>query len=346
MALRQGTPWRLSFFALLCAALILWAAPAAQAEESSDAVASRALFDEARRLMAEGKHDEACLKLEESQKLRSGIGTQFNLAECYEKTGRLASALALYQRVAAETHALGQAEREAVARQRAAALDGRLGRLTLNVSAPVDGLALELDGVALSPDRWSAATPVDPGTHQVSASAPGHETWQGVAVVPEASSRVRLEVPALTPSARPARPASSIEPARPRPAAAPRDRATRSVLARRMPYIVGGVGAAGVVIGGLFGLRAIAKNNEAEKICVDTPTACPPDQIQRHQDLTAAARAARGAGYVTFGLGLVGLGLSAAWLLNEDDDETNARHWLLQTRVGANHVGAELTYGF
>jgi tetratricopeptide (TPR) repeat protein len=338
---------RLSACALLCAALMLWAARDAKAQDSPDAAASRALFDEARRLMAEGKNQEACLKLEESQKLRSGIGTQFNLAECYEKTGRLASAWALYQSVANETQALGQTEREAVARQRAAALEARLGRLTLEVSAPVDGLALELDGVTLHPDRWSAATPLDPGTHQVSASAPGHETWQGVAVIPDAAARVTLQVPALTPSARPKRPAPSVEPKAQRRASTPTDQPTRSVVARRMPYIVGGVGAAGVVIGGLFGLRAMSKNGEAEKICVDTPNECPDDQIQRHEELTAAARAARGAGYVTFGLGLVGLGLGAAWILNEDDDETaSSRPWVLQTRVGASDVGAELTYGF
>ena len=114
-----------------------------------------------------------------------------------------------------------------------------------------------------------------------------------------------------------------------------------------MPYIVGGVGAAGVLVGGLLGLRMLAKNGEAEKICVDTPTACPPDQIQRHRELTAAARSARGAGYVTFGLGVVGLGLGAAWLLDEGDDETaSARRLVLSTRMGVNDVGAELTYGF
>ena len=89
---RASTLSRLSAPALLCAALILWAAPAAHADENADAVTSRTLFDEARRLMAEGKYAEACLELEQSQKLRSGIGTQFNLAECYEKTGRIASA--------------------------------------------------------------------------------------------------------------------------------------------------------------------------------------------------------------------------------------------------------------
>lgn len=297
--------------------------------------------------MAEGQHQEACLKLEQSQKLRSGIGTQFNLAECHEKTGRLASAWALYQRVAAETHALGQAEREEVARQRALALEARLGRLTVEVTAPVDGLALEVDGVALSPERWGTATPIDPGTHQVSASAPGHETWQGNAFIPDAAARVTLEVPKLTARARPAHSAPSKEPARQRRASTPADRPRRSVLASRMPYIVGGVGAASVVIGGLLGLRTMAKNADAKAICVDTPTACPRDQIERHQDLTEAARGARGAAYVTFGLGLVGLGLGAAWLLNEDADETASAHpWVLQTRVGAGDLGAALTYGF
>jgi hypothetical protein len=115
-----------------------------------------------------------------------------------------------------------------------------------------------------------------------------------------------------------------------------------------MPYIVGGVGAASVVLGGLLGLRAISKNGEAEEICPDTPTACPPDQIQRHGDLTAAAHAARTAGYFTLGLGLVGIGVGAAWVLRQkaDADADASQALTLQTRLGAAGLGAELTGSF
>ncbi len=294
--------------------------------------------------MADGRHAEACVKFEESQRLRSGIGTQFNLAECYEQTGRVASAWSLYLRVAAETKSLGQPEREEVARTRAAALEARLARLTIKVTAPVAGLELELDGAAMNRATWGIALPLDPGKHSLLARAAGHETWRGEALVPEGPTELTIAVPKLAPS-RSTRAAPTPRPAPPRASA---ERRSPSLLARRMPYIVGGVGAASVVLGALLGLRAISKNGEAEEICVDTPTACPPDQIQRHGDLTAAAHAARTAGYFTFGLGLVGIGVGAAWVLRQeaDADAQASQALMLQTRFGAAGLGAELKGSF
>src|SRR5512139_1741852 len=63
------------------------AASAARAQ-ASDKAAAEALFDEGRKLMAEGKYAAACAKLEASQKLDAGVGTQLNLADCYEKSGK------------------------------------------------------------------------------------------------------------------------------------------------------------------------------------------------------------------------------------------------------------------
>src|SRR4051794_22044859 len=79
---------------------------------------AEALFRDARDLLARGEFEAACPKLEESQRLDPAPGTEFNLARCYELTGRLASAWGAYADVAAITHAAGQSEREAHARER------------------------------------------------------------------------------------------------------------------------------------------------------------------------------------------------------------------------------------
>ena len=286
----------------------------AGAEEDTGSLASRALFDEARRLMQSGQFKAACPKLEESQRLRSGIGTQFNLAECYEKVGRYASAWSLYLRVAADTKALAQPEREQIARARAAALEPQVSRLSVQVSTPVAGLELTLDGSVLGTATWGVPTPIDPGEHALLAQAPGHEPWRGVAQIPERAAQITVSVPELVQSPPALLPAPSE-------ASSAQEQNTS---ARTLPYVIGGAGIAAVAISGLFGLRVLNKNGEAKEICVDDPNACPASEIERHEELLESARQARTLGLVTLGVGLVGVGVSSVWLL-QSDPETDSR---------------------
>src|SRR5882757_8415497 len=121
------------------AVIVIFASLAAspvQAQAGADPPAARALFGEARKLMAQGKYEQACPKLEESLKLDAGIGTAFNLADCWEHVGKTASAWARFLDVATAAKNAGQADREKVARARAASLEPHLPRLTITVAAP------------------------------------------------------------------------------------------------------------------------------------------------------------------------------------------------------------------
>jgi tetratricopeptide (TPR) repeat protein len=150
---------------------------------ASDPVAAEALFDQARQLMEQGKYAEACPKLEASQRLDPGVGTLLNLGDCLERVGRTASAWERFREAAAAAVAGAQAEREAIARGRAAAIEPRLCRLAVRVegAADVPGLALERDHVPFDRALWNEALPVDPGEHDVRATAPGKEPWSGSA---------------------------------------------------------------------------------------------------------------------------------------------------------------------
>jgi len=74
--------------------LAFWAhsALSASGNPSADVAAAQALFERGRALMAQRRVAQACPLFEESQRLDAGIGTQYNLANCYEAMGRFASA--------------------------------------------------------------------------------------------------------------------------------------------------------------------------------------------------------------------------------------------------------------
>ncbi|XXX71928.1 hypothetical protein WMF30_30210 [Sorangium sp. So ce134] len=175
---------------------------------AADPAAAQALFDAARQLMAQGKHAEACPKLEESQRLDPGIGTQFNLAACYEQTGRTASAWSTFLDVAGAAKAAGQLEREKVARQRATALEPKLIRLTITApaDAPAD-LQVRRDGALVGRAQWGTPVPVDPGKHTVEAFAAGRAPFVKAVELNKAGASETVAVPPL-PAGPPARAAA------------------------------------------------------------------------------------------------------------------------------------------
>ena len=63
---------------------------------------------EGRKLATDGKFAEACPKFEQSLAIDSGLGTKFNLADCWEHLGRLASAKSMFDDVANHAHESGQ----------------------------------------------------------------------------------------------------------------------------------------------------------------------------------------------------------------------------------------------
>jgi serine/threonine-protein kinase len=246
---------------------------AALAGSSADVAAAQGLYDEARKLMKDGKYAAACPKLEESQRLDKSRSTEFHLADCYEHTGRSVSAWALFLQVASESKAAGRADAEKLARQRANDLAPKLARLTLNVpqAAQVEGLQVKRDTDAVGSAQWGSAVPVDPGKHTVSASAPGRVDWSTSVDVPEGKA-VETEVPTLAPIPTPlAQAATAPTPHAPaangvdgrHSDAIPDDsgRSTRGTIG----LIVGSAGVIALGVGTYFGLQALSKYSDSNQ---------------------------------------------------------------------------------
>ena len=112
------------------------AAPSPASASSDDAARAKALFQEARNLVAAGDYNAACPRFEQSAKLVEGLGTLFNLADCWTHLRRTQSAATLYRKVERLALANGQDQRADVARQRAIALEASLSKLLIRLEDP------------------------------------------------------------------------------------------------------------------------------------------------------------------------------------------------------------------
>jgi len=285
----------------LAVAAMLCAGSASADVSPADRAAARALFDQARKLVTEGKHAEACPKFEESQRLDPGIGTLFNLADCMENTGRTASAWSMFLEAASQAKVGGQKDREKVARTRAASLEPKLSKLTITVAAgtQIPGLEIKRDGSAVREALWGTPMAIDPGDHVVVATAPGKKKFTTTVKVGGPAATETVTIPALedagaapvvvppVTTAPPAvtqtpPPAATAEPVKTSPAAtatsqpaptskepaqpAP-DHGTPGGTQRTLGLVSGGLGVVALGVGGFLTLGARGKLNDAEEWC-------------------------------------------------------------------------------
>jgi hypothetical protein len=200
--------------AAVLASFVVAAAPHAHADGTVEA---ELLFQDGRRLLAAGEVADACDKFEASERIEPTVGVLLNAADCREKNHQLATAWAYFLEAAALAHREGNdVRREAEARHRAALLEPRLSYLVVSVpeASKIDGLVLRRAGTVIDPALWNQGVPVDAGTYEVSASAPGHEPWSTRIDVTGEGSKAVVEVPRFR---------ALAELVAPAPAPAPRD---------------------------------------------------------------------------------------------------------------------------
>jgi len=210
----------------------------------------QALFDRAKELMAEGRANQACPMLEESQRLDPAGGTLINLAHCYEQQGRSATAWSTFLEAAAAARVAGHLERERAARARATVLAPRLPRIVIDVAAKdTPGLEITRDGSLVGKAQWGVPIPLDKGEHRVSASAPGRRPWEKALFVKDTPATELVSVPELEQQA-----ASDTS-------------SDRLGTQRTWAVIAGSVGTAGIATGTVFAFLSKSRSDDANPYC-------------------------------------------------------------------------------
>jgi hypothetical protein len=269
--------------------VVLAVAEHAHAQSPDSGSLAEQLFNQARDLMRANRWTEACPKLEASLRYDPTLGTRLNLATCYEHIDKLASAWGLYRESIELAKKAGDSKRRDYAQRQATALEPRLAKLTIFAPAQLHaGLVVKRDGTQIEPGALGIALYTDAGPHEITASAPGFETFtQTVAITNGKTETVSIPElkaqPAPPPVSEPSKPVveRSVEPAAP---VAPPSR-TRT-------YVAIGVGAAGVAATGvslLFGAKANSTYKKATSLC-GPDLVCSPANFDEGKQLVRDAR--------------------------------------------------------
>lgn len=241
-------------------ALLVTASPA----QAQDKAAAESLFQAGKSLMADGKPEEACPKFEASQRADPSAGTLLNLARCHETIGKTATAWAEYKEAATTARTSGRTDIVEAATGFAKALEPKLSKLSISATQ-VPGLIVKRDGNPISLATLGVPIAVDPGEHEIEASAPGYAPYTTKITVGADGKAESLQIPALTESKEEIGGAGT--PAGP----------AKSGPLRTVSYIVGGAGVVGLGLGTIFGVMASSQASNAES----TPTLCPNKQCTK-----------------------------------------------------------------
>jgi hypothetical protein len=236
---------------------------------AQDVAAAEALFNKGVADMDGGRFDAACPELAESQRLDPRSGTLFTLATCNAKSGKIATAVAVYEdylRSVSDLPAatkMKHADRVKIARGEVDKLRPQVPvlKLVLPASTAATTARVRRDGTDLSAASLGIALPVDPGEHVVTLEVPER------APAEHRFSIARGEAKTVELHLGPLRQAATVAVVPP-PVRPPPDGSSDSSGGRRTAgIVVGGVGAALLVVGGVTGGLALAKKKTVDADC-------------------------------------------------------------------------------
>ncbi len=300
-----------SSFAVIAAACAwLVAAGSAQAQRPRTSAAATAQFDKGRALMKAKQYAQACAAFERSQALDAQWGTLYNLAGCYARSGKLASAWAAYRELAQRDT---NPSRRKDARIKARALIERLPKLVIQAPDPPPGFTVTLDGTDVTA-MVGADSPIDLGEHRLHASAPAHHDFDTIVSV-DAERQVFSVAIELAPQAVPVRaqpaPSPGGEPTTAPVRVAQASDAGRRARRRGYAMVVGGTGVVIAATGLVFGQLARGSWSDAKQLCGDDLVCDDDATLARSNQLAGQARlrADLATGLVIGGAAVVGLGV-------------------------------------
>ena len=285
---------KLLFAGLLCTTW-LGVTGSALADDAHSARAE-ALFRQGQALFDAGKIEAACTNFEASEAAENGLETLLHLGDCYERSGRNASAWHAFLEAEAVAQQKKDSERRQQAAQRVAALEPKLTRVVFDVppTSRVPGLTVQLGQNTIPAGAWGSIIPVDAGVQHIVAYAKGHSAWQYDLTVPRGDTReYRISIPTLSPVSSP-----SVS-----------NNARRRNF-RTAGFVTGGAGIAGLGAAAVF--SALSRSPEAANSCAPGTAQCVPSSTNERTSYNGAAAVSLAVGGTLLATGVTLLVLAPA----------------------------------
>lgn len=327
---------------LLCLVLVAGVAQA-QAPNPADAA-----FKRGRELLKAGKYADACVEFEHSQKLDPALGTEFNIAQCSEKTGKLARALELYRGMLARDT---NADRKKIVADAIPKLEARVPHLLVKVATPPPGFALTIQVInsglpprALEPNK---AIEIDFGEYALVAKSP--DWTQNVRIdtegktttleVPTAGASVVTKPTIVTPLTAGSTSNSTSRSTSTESSEGPIDEPSPPKSKRKLFGTIGmGVGGAALAGGVVLGIMARGKWNDAKDVCGGGTSCATEADRDRANKLGDQASSRARLSTIFVGAGIVAAGVGVVLFVTAPSSES-------QTRLSAHptHDGGAVT---
>jgi tetratricopeptide (TPR) repeat protein len=264
---------------------------------ANDKARADKLFEEGRGYLERKEYALACTAFEQSQQADPAIGTQLNIALCYEQWGKLANAYRAY--LEAEQLAKAKKDNRAKhARKKVNELAPKLAKLRISIPANADPYAIYLfDGKETERDALLEEQLLDAGDHTIEvrvAGAPPKTTK--IALKPSDRQTITLELPVVEkPVTAPATPALPV--------------VTQTPRNKRKLYAgIGLAGGGALTIGIASYVALIARSDYNDAIAM-----CPGNLCQTRAAYDATQDARSRANWMTVvtgaGVAMVGVGV-------------------------------------
>lgn len=320
--------------------LLVWPCTVYADPSAAQRETARSLMAQARELRDRGDNKGALVRFKAADAIMGVPTTAFEVARTQTDLALLVEARETLRRLRALPQKPDEPEPFREARTKAEALDAelapRIGALHFVVTgAERASLDISVDGEPVPRAVADVPFRVDPGHHRVLAKSGGQEISREVDAGERETRDVELAFTSEAPS--PANEAPSEPQTEPR--RQPDHRApTSSGGTPTLAYVAGGIGLAGVALGGVTGLLALSKRNSAETGCNNGR--CPPPTWK---DLDAAHTYAT-VSTIGFIVGAVGVAVGAGCLIFASDDSKKSSA-LLVSPVFSERGGAMLVHG-